>query len=222
MSIFWLIALLTASGAHATSSTKEVWNAAKGNFLTGRLVYRDIRWTTGPGGEKEALDTTWDLLKNSGRDYRDTVLKAPDTAKDIYKSAVIQSYTDYTDMASDNWSSSKKSLADFRAVRQSYVEEGNWGLMQCTYYTVKGSSRVLWALGILNSSEALYSIGKTTVKNAYYVTRYPVGGTLKLALAPVAFVGGTVWAVTTTAVTAGWALPFAVIVDAGKLVTGKL
>lgn len=213
---------MITQSALSGSLTREVWDATKGNFLTGELDYGDIHWSTGPGGEYEAMHCSWELLKDSGCDYRDMVLKAPETVKNIYDLGIVQSYLNYESMVGDNWRFAKLSRNDFNAACQSYIEEGNWGLLQSSYYCLKGCSRTLWALGILNSAEGLYSIGRVGVLTTYYVVKYPVGGTLKMVLSPVVFVGGTVWSFTTSLFTTGWALPIAPIIDAGKLVTGKL
>lgn len=117
-------------------------------------------------------------------------------------------------MLNENWNYSKLSLDDFADAKTIYIQEGNWGLLQSSYYVLKGTSRAVWALAILNSGEALYQIGKACSQTMYYLFRYPVAGIFQGALAPVVFVGGSACSFVACSVTTGWALPFVVPIDA--------
>jgi hypothetical protein len=72
---------------------------------------------------------------------------------------------------------------------------------------------VVWALAILNSGEAVWKIVQAGGETVYYLLRYPVGGVLKTAAAPVVLVGGTAWSTIASLVTTGWALPFTAVYD---------
>lgn len=162
---------------------------------------------------KNTGGASWDLTKSAGRDYRDTVMKFPDTAKTIYESGLIQNYLEYRIMAGENWQFAKLSAGDFADAGHIYVTEGNWGLLQTGYYCLKGTSRVVWALAILNSGEAVWKIVQAGGETVYYLLRYPVGGVIKTAAAPVVLVGGTAWSTIASLVTTGWALPFTAVYD---------
>ena len=213
--------LLIANSGLGDSATKKVWDATSGNFITGELTYGDIHWTTGPG-ESVTLRSAQDLLRGAREDYRDMIFEAPTVWKNIYDLGIIQSYLNHQSMMGENWKLAKLSIKDFEAAHRSYAEEGNWAVLQCGYYYLKGSSRTLWALGVLNSAETMYSASRVVVLTGYFIVERPVRGTVQLAAAPLVAAGGTAWGLVTSVATAGWALPFAVIADTGRLATGTL
>jgi hypothetical protein len=193
-------------------ATPPVWQATKTTFVDGRLIYKAINSTIAPGVKKSA-DVSWDLAVNSGKNFRDTVMKFPDTCKTIYASGLIQNYLEYKIMFGDNWQFAKLSADDFADAGHIYAQEGNWGILQTGYYCLKGTSRVVWALAIMNSGQAVYKIVKAGGETVYYLLRYPVGGALKAAASPVILVGGTAWSTIASLVTTGWALPFTAVFD---------
>jgi hypothetical protein len=83
---------------------------------------------------------------------------------------------------------------------------------------LKGTSRVVWAVAILNSGEALYQMVKAVGQTAYYLVRYPVTGVVEVAAAPVVLIGGTAWSTAAAGVTTGWALPVTATIDGVKYV----
>ncbi len=127
-------------------------------------------------------------------------------------------FLQYQGMVSANWAFSKLASGDFSDAKEAYVREGNWGIIQSGYYVLKGSSRVVWAVALLNSGEALYQIAKATGQTVYYLVRYPVTGAVEVAAAPVVLVGGTAWSTTASGVTTGWALPVTATLDGVKYV----
>ena len=209
--IFLAIAGLPLS-APAEPLTPEVWNATRTTFVDGRLKYRQFDVVIAPGME-DTLEATGDLGAGSLADLRDTVMKSPTTFKRIYKTGIVQNCVQYRGMMAKNWNYSKLSLDDYADARDIYIKEGNWGLLQSAYYLLKGTSRVVWALAILNSGEALYQIGKAGAQTVYYLLRYPVCGVAKGVATPVVFVGGSAWSLGASAITTGWALPFTAVVD---------
>jgi len=215
ISIIFLFA--ARNNLYAEYLTPPVWQTTEKTFLDGRLIYKDINAEIAPGC-KNTVSLTKELIVWSYEDIRDTFLKSPEIFEEIYKSGLVQNYVEYKKMVSDNWDFSKLSLNDFAEAKEAYVKEGNWGILQTAYYSLKGSVRVIWALGILNSAEALYKVGSACVQTVYYVFRYPVKGTVEAVAAPIVFVGGTVWSTGATVVTTGWALPLTLTADAGILV----
>ncbi len=193
-------------------ATPPVWQATKTTFVDGHLIYKDINSNIAPG-VKGTANVSWDLTVNAGEDFRDTVIKFPDTCIIIYESGLIQNYLKYKIMFGDNWQFAKLSADDFADAAHIYASEGNWGILQTGYYCLKGTSRVVWALAIMNSGQAVYKIVKAGGETVYYLLRYPVGGVLKAAASPVVLVGGTAWSAIASLVTTGWALPFTFVFD---------
>lgn len=193
--------------------TPEVWDATKTTLVDGRLKYRRFDVLIAPG-IKDTAHVSKDLGVDALKDLRDTVMKSPDTFMLIYDTGILQNCVQYKGMLTDNWNYSKLSLDDFSDAREAYIEEGNWGILQSTYYVLKGTSRVVWALAILNSGEALFQIGKAGAQTVYYLLRYPVSGLAEGVASPVVLVGGSVWSLGASGVTTGWALPFTATIDA--------
>jgi hypothetical protein len=207
-----LLFLCQPLSVYADYLTPETWDATQTSFVDGRLKYRQFDLPIAPG-IKDTASLTKNLFVDSGENLRDTVVKAPDTIAVIYDSGIVGNFIQYKGMVSSNWDYSKLALGDFSDAREAYSREGNWGILQSTYYVLKGSSRVVWAVAILNSSEALYQIGKATGQTIYYLLRYPVTGIAEAVSAPVILVGGTVWSTTASGVTTGWALPVTATID---------
>lgn len=197
--------------------TPETWDATATTFVDGRLKYRSFDITVAPG-VKASASVSKNLIVDSGANFRDTVMKAPDTLITIYDTGIVGNLVQYKGMVSDNWNYAKLVSGDFSDARKAYVNEGNWGVLQSAYYVLKGSSRVIWALAILNSGEALYQIVKATGQTVYYLGRFPVTGALEVAAAPVVLVGGTAWSTAASGITTGWALPFTATIDGVKFV----
>lgn len=197
--------------------TPETWDATSNTFTDGRLKYRQFNIPVAPGIKNSAAASKY-LLIDSGENLRDTVVKAPDTLVTIYDSGIVGNFVQYKGMVSDNWNYAKLSQGDFFDAGAAYVREGNWGILQSTYYVLKGSSRVVWAVAILNSGEALYQMAKAVGQTAYYLVRYPVTGVVEVAAAPLVLVGGTVWSTAAAGVTTGWALPVTATIDGVKYV----
>lgn len=211
----WLLCSpLTAYGDYLTP---ETWDATSNTFTDGRLKYRRFNIPVAPG-IKDSASASKFLLINSGENFRDTVVKAPDTLVTIYDSGIVGNFVQYKGMVSDNWNYAKLSRGDFSDAGDAYIREGNWGILQSTYYVLKGSSRVVWAVAILNSGEALYQMAKAVGQTAYYLVRYPVTGVVEVAAAPVVLVGGTAWSTVAAGVTTGWALPVTATIDGAKYV----
>ncbi len=200
------------------SAFLPIWRATATTFMDGRLIYKDVNTRISPG-IKSTTNFSRDLLVSAGNNFQDTVIRFPDTCKTIYDSGLIRNYMEYKIMVGDNWRFARLSANDFADAGRVYAAEGNWGLLQTGYYGLKGTSRVVWALAILNSGEAVYKILQAGGETVYYLLRYPVGGTLKTAGAPVVFVLGTVGSTVVSVVTTGWALPFAAVYD-GLVFTG--
>lgn len=194
-------------------ATPPVWRATGTVVMDGRLIYKDIDIRIAPG-MTGTMDLSWNLTKGAGRCYKNTVVKFPDTAKTIYHSGLVQNYLEYKIMAGKNWQFAKLSADDFSDAGRMYALEGNWGLLQTGYYCLKGTSRVVWALAILNSGEAVWKIVQAGGETVYYLLRYPVGGILQTAGAPLVLGGGTAWTTVAAVVTTGWALPFTAAADA--------
>jgi len=197
--------------------TPETWDATTTTFTDGRLKYRQFNIPIAPGIKDTASASKY-LLVNSGENLRDTFVKAPEILVTIYDSGIVGNFVQYKGMVSSNWDYSKLALGDFSDAKEAYVREGNWGIIQSTYYVLKGSSRVVWAVAILNSGEALYQIVKATGETVYYLVRYPVTGVVEVAATPVVLVGGTVWSTAASGVTTGWALPVTATIDGVKYV----
>lgn len=193
--------------------TPEAWDATVRTFTDGRLDYHQINCGIAPGIE-DTVDETKNLFVKSGENFRDTVFKAPHTFGVIYNTGILGNIIQYQNMVASNWNYSKLALVDFSAARDAYVIEGNWGIIQSTYYVLKGSSRVVWAIAILNSGQALYQIVKATGETIYYLLRYPVSGIAEMVAAPVVMVGGTAWSIGAAVITTGWALPITATIDA--------
>ncbi len=211
--ILALMLLFLTAEVQAGILTSEVWESTKTTFVDGRLVYRRFNVVVAPG-IKDTAQLTKRLCIGSMEDFRDTVMKSPETFVIIYDTGIIQNFVQYKGMLNENWNYSKLSLDDFADAKTIYIQEGNWGLLQSAYYVLKGSSRAVWALAILNSGEALYQIGKAGSQTMYYLFRYPVAGIFQGAATPVVFVGGSAWSFVACGVTTGWALPFVVPIDA--------
>lgn len=192
--------------------TPETWDATTATFTDGRLKYRRFNIPVAPGINDSASASKF-LFINSGENLRDTVVRAPETAAVIYHSGIVGNFVQYKGMVSDNWSYAKLAQGDFSDAREAYIAEGNWGILQSAYYALKGSSRFVWAVAILNSGEALYQVVKATGQTVYYLVRYPVTGIVEVAAAPVVLVGGTVWSTAASGVTTGWALPITATID---------
>jgi hypothetical protein len=195
--------------------TPETWDATSNTFTDGRLKYREFNVPVAPG-INDSVSASKYLIIDSGENFRDTVVKAPDTLAIIYDSGIVGNFVQYKGMVSDNWNYAKLSQGDFSDAMESYAREGNWGILQSTYYVLKGSSRVVWAVAILNSGEALYQMAKAVGQTAYYLVRYPVTGAVEVAAAPVVLVGGTAWSTAAAGVTTGWALPVTATIDGVK------
>jgi hypothetical protein len=210
LSAAWFFCLpLTVSGDYLTP---ETWQSTSTTFIDGRLKYRQFDVPVAPG-IKDTASLTKNLFVSSGENLRDTVMKAPDTMVEIYDTGIVGNFVQYKGMVSSNWDYSKLAAGDFTDAKEAYASEGNWGILQSTYYVLKGSSRVVWAVAILNSGEALYQIGKATGQTAYYLLRYPVTAVAEAVAAPVVLVGGTAWSSAASVVTTGWALPVTATID---------
>lgn len=205
---------LDASGANLTP---EAWDATTTTFTDGRLKYRQFDFPVAPG-IKDSASASKFLLVDSGENLCNTVVKAPETLVTIYDSGIVGNFVQYKGMVSSNWNYAKLAQGDFSDARDAYVREGNWGILQSAYYVLKGSSRAVWAVALLNSGEALYQMGKAVGQTAYYLVRYPVTGVVEVAAAPVVLVGGTVWSTAASCVTTGWALPITAAIDGVKYV----
>ena len=214
-----LVLLALPLAAHADYLTPETWEATGTTFMDGRLKYRTIDVPVAPG-VRNSTSASKELLLDSGRNFRDTVTKAPDTLNTIYESGLIGNFVQYKGMVSDNWNYAKLSKGDFSDAGEAYAKEGNWGILQSTYYVLKGSSRAVWAVALLNSGEAVYQTVKAIGQSAYYLVRYPVLGTVEVVAAPVALVGGTAWSAAAAGVTTGWALPVTATIDGVKYIGG--
>ena len=211
--LFFIILVMIPLTAPGESLTGEVWNATRGTFVEGELRYRRFDVTIAPG-MGNTLKTSRELGVGSLEDLRDTVVKSPETLKIIYKTGILQNCAQYKALLVKNWNYSKLSLSDFADARDVYLREGNWGILQSVYYGLKGTCRVVWALAILNSGEALYQIGKAGTQTVYYLVRYPVSGIAKGVATPVVFAGGSTWSLGASAITTGWALPVTATIDA--------
>jgi len=199
--------------------TPETWDATVNTLTDGQLRYRRVDIPVAPGIRDSAATSRY-LLVDSGKNFRDTVVKAPDTLATIYDSGIVGNFVQYKGMVADNWDFAKLAAGDFTDARNAYAREGNWGILQSTYYVLKGTSRAVWALAILNSGEAVYQITKAVGQTVYYLVHYPVTGTVELAAAPVVLVGGSAWSTAAAGVTTGWALPVTATVDGVKYVGG--
>jgi len=203
--------------AYGDYITPETWDATCNTLTDGRLKYRQFNLPIAPGVNDSAAASKY-LLIDSGENLRDTIIKAPDTLVTIYDSGIVGNFVQYKVMVADNWDYAKLSRVDFADAWEAYAREGNWGILQSTYYVLKGSSRVVWAVAILNSGEALYQMAKAVGQTAYYLVRYPVTGVVEAAAAPVVLVGGTAWSTAAACVTTGWALPVTATIDGAKYV----
>ncbi|NTV48689.1 MAG: hypothetical protein HGB32_03025 [Geobacteraceae bacterium] len=203
--------------AYGDFLTPEAWDSTSNTFTEGRLKYRQFNIPVAPGIKDSASASKY-LLIDSGENFLDTVVKAPDTMVTIYVSGIVGNFVQYKGMVSDNWNFAKLSQGDFSDAAEAYALEGNWGIIQSTYYVLKGSSRVVWAVAILNSGEALFQMAKAVGQTAYYLVRYPVTGVIEVAAAPVVLVGGTAWSTAAAGVTTGWALPVTATIDGVKYV----
>jgi hypothetical protein len=212
-----LLLLSSPFTAYADYLTPETWDSTANTFTDGRLKYRQFDFPVAPG-VKDSASASKFLIIDSGENFRDTVVKAPETLVTIYESGIVGNFVQYKGMVSDNWSFAKLSKGDFSDAKEAYVSEGNWGIIQSTYYVLKGSSRVVWAVAILNSGEALYQMVKAVGQTAYCLVRYPVTGVVEVAAAPVVLVGGTAWSTAAAGVTTGWALPVTATIDGVKYV----
>jgi hypothetical protein len=211
--LLWLASLpLNASGDYLTP---ETWDATATTFTDGRLKYRQFDFPVAPG-IKDTATASKDLIVDSGANLRDTIVKAPETMVVIYDSGIVDNFLQYKGMVAANWAFSKLASGDFSDAKDAYVREGNWGIIQSSYYVLKGSSRVVWAVALLNSGEAIYQIVKATGETVYYLVRYPVTGVVEVAAAPVVLVGGTAWSTAASGVTTGWALPVTATIDGVK------
>jgi len=207
-----LLLLCLPLNAVADYLTPETWDATQTSFVDGRLKYRQFDFPIAPG-IKDTAHLTKELFADSGENLLNTVVKAPDTIGVIYDTGIVGNFIQYKGMVSSNWNYSKLAAGDFSDAREAYSREGNWGLLQSAYYVLKGSSRVVWAVALLNSGEAVYQIGKATGQTVYYLLRYPVTGIFEAASAPVVLVGGTAWSTAASGVTTGWALPVTATID---------
>lgn len=217
--LFFLPWLCSPFTAHGDYLTPEAWDVTSNTFTDGRLKYRQFDIPVAPG-VTESASVSKDLVIDSGKNLRDTVIKFPDTLVTIYDSGIVGNFVQYKGMVSDNWNYAKLSQGDFSDAKEAYVREGNWGILQSTYYILKGTSRTIWAVGILNSAEALFQMAKAVGQTAYYLVRYPVTGVVEVAAAPIVLVGGTAWSTVAAGVTTGWALPVTTTID-GVLFVGE-
>lgn len=193
-------------------TTPAIWAATEESFLSGDLKYKRFDAAIAPGF---AATARWSRKTAVGAltDFRDTIWKSPDVMKTIYHSGLIENYLEYKVLFFNNWEYSKLSLSDFQDARNAYGLEGNWAVLHVLYYSLKGTSRVVWAIAILNSTEAVYKMGQAVVETQYYLLRYPVGGAIKTVAAPIAFTGGSLWSGMASFITTGWALPFSLTLD---------
>lgn len=206
---------------YAEYLSPPVWKATKRTLLEGKLVYKGESHRVAPG-LKPTFKATNNFIVWSAKDIFNTFYKSPEVLKTVYNSGLVENFIDYKKMVSNNWKYSKLSSKDFSQAKEAYIREGNWGIFQTLYYSLKGTSRIIWSLAILNSAEAVYKIGEAGVETVYYVLRYPVKGTFEGVSAPVVFVVGSVWSTSASLVTTGWGLPFTGIADTGIFVKESL